>query len=51
MPPVSKKQANLMNAVSHNAKFAKKVKIPQSVGKEFSAGGAQYKALPKKVKK
>lgn len=37
MPSVSKKQANLMQAVAHNPKFAKKVGIPVSVGKEFSA--------------
>jgi len=36
MPPVSKKQQNLMRAVAHDSKFAKKVGIPQSVGKEFS---------------
>jgi hypothetical protein len=36
MPSVSKKQHNLMAAVAHNAAFAKKVGIPQSVGKEFN---------------
>ncbi|NDD54306.1 hypothetical protein EBZ39_10595 [bacterium] len=36
MPSVSKKQHNLMAAVAHNPKFAKKVGIPQSVGKEFN---------------
>ena len=30
MPSVSKKQQNLMEAVAHNAKFAKKVGIPRS---------------------
>jgi hypothetical protein len=36
MPSVSKKQHNFMEAVAHNAAFAKKAGIPQSVGKEFS---------------
>lgn len=35
MPSVSKKQHNLMEGVAHNPAFAKKVNIPQSVGKEF----------------
>ena len=37
MPSVSKKQHNLMEAVAHNPGFAKKVGIPQSVGKDFAA--------------
>lgn len=36
MPSVSKPQARLMAAVAHNPGFAKKVGIPQSVGKEFN---------------
>ena len=36
MPSISRKQANLMRAVAHNPAFAKKVGIPQSVGKDFS---------------
>lgn len=36
MPSTSKKQHNLMAAVAHNPAFAKKVGIPQSVGKDFS---------------
>jgi hypothetical protein len=35
MPSSSKKQHNLMEAVAHNAAFAKKVGIPQKVGKDF----------------
>jgi hypothetical protein len=35
MPSVSKKQHNFMAAVANNPKFAKKVGVPQSVGKEF----------------
>jgi len=49
MPSKSKAQHNLMEGVAHNAAFAKKVGIPQSVGrnfaeadkgKKFSKGGA-----------
>ena len=36
MPSKSAKQANLMRAVAHNKVFAKKVGVPQSVGKEFT---------------
>ena len=35
MPSVSKRQHNLMEAVAHNRGFAKKVGIPQKVGKHF----------------
>jgi hypothetical protein len=33
---VSEKQERFMQAVAHNPKFAKKVGVPQSVGKEFT---------------
>jgi len=36
MPSTSKKQHNFMEAVAHNAGFAKKVGTPQSVGKDFA---------------
>ena len=36
VPSKSKSQARLMAAVAHNPAFAKKVGIPQSVGKEFN---------------
>jgi hypothetical protein len=36
MPSTSKKQHNFMAAVANNPKFAKKVGVPQSVGKEFN---------------
>ena len=57
MPSVSKKQHNLMAAVAHNPAFAKKVGIPQSVGKEFSTAdkgrkfskGGETMATEKKV--
>lgn len=37
MPSVSEKQKNFMRAVSHSSEFAKKVGVPQSVGKDFEA--------------
>lgn len=37
MPSTSAKQHNLMEAVSHDPQFAKKVGIPQKVGKDFAA--------------
>jgi hypothetical protein len=36
MPSKSSSQHNLMSAVAHNPAFAKKVGIPQKVGKEFA---------------
>ena len=36
MPSKSKAQHNFMAAVAHNPAFAKKVGVPQSVGKEFN---------------
>jgi len=36
MPSKSRAQHNLMEAVAHIPKFAKKVGIPQSVGKDFA---------------
>jgi hypothetical protein len=36
MPSSSKKQHNFMEAVAHSPSFAKKVGVPQSVGKDFS---------------
>jgi hypothetical protein len=36
MPSKSAAQERLMRAVAHNAKFAKKVDIPQKVGREFN---------------
>ena len=43
MPSVSKKQAHLMAAVAHNPAFAKKVGIPQSVGKDFNQADKGHK--------
>ncbi len=35
MPSTSKKQHNFMAAVANNPKFAKKARVPRSVGEEF----------------
>ena len=36
MPSSSKKQHNFMAAIAHSPTFAKKVGVPQSVGKDFN---------------
>lgn len=36
MPSTSKAQHDLMEGVAHDPKFARKVGIPQSVGKDFA---------------
>jgi hypothetical protein len=45
MPSTSKKQHDFMNAVAHSPAFAKKVGVPQSVGKDFSTAdkGRKFK--------
>ena len=52
MPAVSAKQEKFMQAVANNPKFAKKVGVPTSVGKEFTKkeGGVmkESKAMVKK---
>ena len=53
MPSVSKKQEKTMRAVAHSPKFAKKIGIPQSVGKDFHEADkkrGQF-ALPKSKRK
>lgn len=55
MPAVSKKQERFMQAVAHNKDFAKKVDVPQSVGREFTKGSKMKKyakggsAMPSKM--
>ena len=55
MSSSSIRQANLMAGVAHDPKFAKKVGIPQSVGKDFNAAdqktGVMKDVRPKPVKK
>jgi hypothetical protein len=48
MPSTSPKQARLMAAVAHNPAFAKKVGIPQKVGKDFNAADAGTGILKRK---
>jgi hypothetical protein len=51
MPAKSAKQEKFMRAVAENPKFAKKVGVPQSVGREFTKSGggmAESKAMMKK---
>ena len=45
MPSTSKKQHNFMAAVANNPSFAKKVGVPQSVGKEFNQADKSRKFL------
>lgn len=47
MPSTSPKQARTMAAAAHNPKFAKKMGIPQKVGKEFNAADAGTGILKK----
>lgn len=44
MPSKTKKQAAFFRAVSHSPEFAKKVDVPQSVGKEFEAADEAQKS-------
>jgi hypothetical protein len=51
MPAKSKAQAKLMAMVAHDPKAAKRLNIPQSVGREFEVKGkGALKKLPAKVK-
>lgn len=52
MPAVSEKQKKFMQAVAHSPKFAKKVGVPQSVGREYSkSGGNEMKESKAMMKK
>jgi hypothetical protein len=48
VPSKSAKQARLMAAVAHNKAFAKKVGVPQSVGKDFNQADKGTGILKKK---
>ncbi|HEX4919306.1 MAG TPA: hypothetical protein VFV92_01025 [Candidatus Bathyarchaeia archaeon] len=50
MPSSTRKQARLMAAVAHNPKFAKKVGVPVSVGKEFNQADKGTGILRRKKK-
>lgn len=47
MPSKSPAQARLMQAVAHNPSFAKKVGVPQSVGREFSGADSRKRLIHK----
>jgi len=47
MPSKSPAQAKLMRAVAHNPEFAKKVRIPAKVAKEFVAADKKRKKTGK----
>lgn len=47
MPSTSAKQAKFMRAVAHSPKFAKKVGVPQSVGKDFNMADKKTTAKPR----
>jgi hypothetical protein len=52
MPAKTEKQEKFMQAVAHNKSFAKKVGVPQSVGREFTkAGGGEMKESKAMMKK
>ena len=51
MPAVSNKQEKFMRAVAENPKFAKKVGVPQSVGREFTKSGGGMAESKKMVAK
>lgn len=46
MPSTSAKQAKFMRAVAHSPKFAKKVGVSQSVGKDFEMADKKMKKYP-----
>jgi hypothetical protein len=50
MPSTSKAQARMMAAVAHDKGFAKKVGVPQSVGRDFNQADAKTGILRKKKK-
>ena len=43
MPSSTKKQANFMKAIANNPKFAKKVGVPQTVGKDYASADKRTK--------
>ncbi len=51
MPSKTPKQAAFMRAISHSPEFAKKVGVPQSVGKEFEKADEAKAAKPKSLQK
>lgn len=50
MPSKSPAQHRLMEAVAHDSKFAKKVGIPQKVGKEFATADKGHPGRMEKLR-
>lgn len=50
MPSTSPKQARFMAMIAHSASAAKRLGVPQSVGKEFNKADAKTGILRKKGK-
>ena len=51
MPSTSEKQARFMAAVAHDPKFAKKVGVPQKVGKDFNEADTGTPLLSRAMKR
>jgi hypothetical protein len=53
VPSRSKNQHALMEGVANSAKFARKVGIPQKVGRDYANAdkGKNIKVLPRRIKK
>lgn len=51
MPSKSKKQKRFMQAVAHSPEFAKKVGVPQTVGREFEMADKAKSAKRKQIEK
>ena len=53
MPSESRRQHNFMEMVAHDPEAAKRVGVPQTVGKDFAEAdkGRDIKALPERKKK
>ena len=51
MPSKSKKQKRFMQIVANDKEFAKKVDVPQSVGKEFNEADKKKERFSKIKKK
>ena len=50
MPSTSAKQARFMAAVAHNPAFAKKVGVPESVGRDFNKADTGSGIIKKAMK-
>ena len=54
MPSTGRKQHNFMEAIAHSPAFAKKVGVPQKVGRDFAnadKAAGKFKPKPKRRKR